>query len=331
MTRFKWHEQYEAYDFNDMSRQTHRGRKGKMPKEHHSIQDTPWKTEVALMNEGSDTYVPTYVAPLDPKHHERQWVIDSTVSFYQDKLITDVTHLVKGGKEANVYCCVAGETVNHELLAAKLYRPRMLRTLKNNAIYKAGRTLRDSEGKEIKGSRELRAMAKKTRFGKDLDLTAWIEHEFLVQQKLHQAGADVPQPIAHGGNTILMAYLGDASQVAPTLIDVSLARDEAKPLFQRIMHNVELMLAHHLVHGDLSAYNILYWEGEIAIIDFPQVVDTRKNPHAFELMERDIVRVCQYFASQGVKANGREIAAAFWERYLTDPRSFYHLQGGNIA
>ena len=57
-------------------------------------------------------------------HHERQWVINSTISFYQNKLITDLTRLVKGGKEANVYVCTAGENVPYELLAAKLYRPR---------------------------------------------------------------------------------------------------------------------------------------------------------------------------------------------------------------
>lgn len=325
MNHYEWHERYETYEYNDLSRHSHRGRKGKQPKPARPAQSQPQQEEMALMDEGEDSYVPSYAAALDPLHHERQWVINSTVSFYQNKLITDLTRLVKGGKEANVYTCIAGETVEQELLAAKLYRPRMLRTLKNNAIYKAGRTLRDSEGKEVKGSRELRAMAKKTRFGKDLDLTTWIEHEFQVQKELHRAGADVPQPIAHGGNTILMAYLGDETQAAPTLIDVALPGEDARPLFSRVMHNVELMLAHHLVHGDLSAYNILYWEGEIAIIDFPQVVDTRKNPHAFQLLERDIVRVCQYFTPLGIQANGQQIAAALWHRYLTDPRSFYHL------
>lgn len=327
MNRFEQHdryEQYEQYEFVDVSRESHRGRKGKMPKQMRPILTLP-PSEKALAGEGDDQYLPSYTAPLDPKHHERQWVISSTQSFYQDKLITDLTRLVKGGKEANVYLCLAGPTVELPLLAAKLYRPRMLRTLKNNAIYKGGRTLRDSEGKEIKGSRELRAMAKKTRFGKDLDLVAWIEHEFQMQKLLYHAGADVPQPVAHRDNSILMAYLGNEYQAAPTLNDVALDRDEAQQLFQQVMNNVERMLAHHLVHGDLSAYNILYWEGEISLIDFPQMVDARKNSHAFTLLERDIVRVTQYFTLYGVQANGRQLAAALWDRYLTDPRSFYHL------
>src|SRR5690606_6856786 len=133
--QYEWPERYEMYEFNDLSRHSHRGRKGKQPKPNQPA-TTQLQAEIPLQDEGEDSYVPSYAAALDPLHHERQWVINSTLSFYQNKLITDLTRLVKGGKEANVYVCTAGETVEHELLAAKLYRPRMLRTLKNNAIYK---------------------------------------------------------------------------------------------------------------------------------------------------------------------------------------------------
>jgi RIO kinase 1 len=80
-------------------------------------------------NDNLETFVPSYAAALDPLHHERQWLIDSVATFYQQNMITDVTRLVKGGKEANVYCCPANPAIGYELLAAKLYRPRMLRNL----------------------------------------------------------------------------------------------------------------------------------------------------------------------------------------------------------
>ena len=79
---------------------------------------------------------------LDPLHHERQWVLDSVGHFYREQIISDVTRLVKGGKEANVYACTAHPATGLEMIAAKLYRPRELRHLKNDAIYKAGRQLR---------------------------------------------------------------------------------------------------------------------------------------------------------------------------------------------
>jgi RIO kinase 1 len=261
-------------------------------------------------------WVPSCVASIDPKHHERQWLIESVSPFYRDNVITDVVQRVKSGKEANVYCCTAHPATGVELIAAKLYRPRMLRTLKNDAIYKAGRQLRDEEGKEMKGRREKLALRQKTRFGQNLDMTWWIGNEFRVQSTLFEAGANVPRPIGHNGNTILMDYVGDESLPAPTLSDVSLARDEARGLFRLVIDNIRLMLENHCVHGDLSAYNILYWEEAISIIDFPQVVDARSNPNARVLLQRDVKRVCGYFARFKVESDPERIVRDLWIPYM---------------
>lgn len=261
-------------------------------------------------------WVPSYAASLDPKHHEREWLIESVSSFYRNNVITDVTHRVKGGKEANVYRCTAHPAAGVELIAAKLYRPRMLRTLKNDAIYKSGRQLRNEEGQLLKGRREKLALAQKTNFGRHLDMVWWIGNEFGVQKTLYDAGAAVPRPIGHSGNTILMDYVGDERLPAPTLNDVSLDREEAGPLFQAVLDNIRLMLAHHFVHGDLSAFNILYWNGEITIIDFPQVVNARINPNARMLLERDVRRVCDYFARYKVNFEPVRIVRELWEPYM---------------
>lgn len=264
----------------------------------------------------ASAWVPTYAAALDPKHHEREWLIESLAGFYRDNVITDVTRRVKGGKEANVYCCLAHPAAGVELIAAKLYRPRELRTLKNDALYKAGRQLRDEQGKEIKGRRDKLAIQQKSAYGKHLDMVWWIGNEYGVQKSLYEAGASVPRPIGHSGNTILMEYLGDERLPAPTLSDVTLERDEATELFEVVMDNVRLMLDMHLVHGDLSAFNILYWEGEIAIIDFPQVVGARSNPNARMLLERDVKRVCDYFRRYGVRADPPRLVRDLWLPYM---------------
>jgi RIO kinase 1 len=268
-------------------------------------------------NDNVESWVPTYAAVLDPLHHERQWIIDSVGPFYRENIITDVVRLVKGGKEANVYACTAHPATGLEMIAAKLYRPRMLRSLKTDAVYKAGRLLRDSEGKLLKkGRRERLAMVKKTSFGKDLDFSQWIGNEFRVQQILHEAGADVPKPISFQNTTIIMEYIGDEYSPAPALNEVRLPSEEALPLFKKVMKNVALMLDHHYVHGDLSAYNILYWNGRITIIDFPQMVEARHNPHAFDLLKRDITRVCEYFARYGVKSDPLRLTLNLWEPYM---------------
>jgi RIO kinase 1 len=316
MDKFDAFERFEEYTFVDNSRRARRRRRGKNPDE-EAVQYRRQKRQyMAEMRDAEAAFVPSYVANLDPQHHERQWVIKSLTSFYVGNQIEDVLSLVKGGKEANVYCCRARPEMDASLLAAKLYRPRMLRTLKNNAIYKEGRITRDSDGKLIHGGREARAMQKKTRFGKDLDLNSWIFHEYRMQEMLYAAGADVPQPYAVGGNTIIMEYLGEAALPAPTLQEVRLPLEEAKQLLRRVLVNAELMLTHHLVHGDLSAYNILYWQGRIAIIDFPQMVDARKNDLASTLLERDVTRVCEYFQSYGIRVDPKAIAADLWHRYM---------------
>lgn len=320
MNQYDLADRYEDYHYDENDRGVRRKRRGKDPGAEARRYRRKKARRMREMSDRMEDFVPTYAANLDPQHHERRWVIESLSSFYGNNQITDVLHLVKGGKEANVYCCQGSEKLGMPLVAAKLYRPRMLRHLKNNAIYKEGRELRDAEGKLILGSREARAMHKKTRFGKDLDLTAWIEHEFQVQSELYDAGADVPQPVAHGGNTILMAYLGDEGLPAPTLQEVTLSDGEAPVLFERILHNVRLMLNLNQVHGDLSPYNVQYWNGRITLIDFPQMVDARTNPNAFPILQRDVQRICDYFADYGLEASAQELAADMWQAYMQGER-----------
>jgi RIO kinase 1 len=115
-------------------------------------------------------------------------------------------------------------------------------------------------------------------------------------------------PIAASDNAILMEYLGDAYRAAPTLNEVALELGEARELFGVVMHNVHLLLRQGVVHGDLSTYNILYWEGAIALIDFPQVTTIEGNRSARDILERDVRRVCEYFAAQGVDCDPEALA-----------------------
>jgi serine/threonine-protein kinase RIO1 len=124
-------------------------------------------------------------------------------------------------------------------------------------------------------------------------------------EKLFEAGADVPKPYAKEKNAILMEFVGDRGMAAPALSSVSLERDEAQPLFERVIRNLDIMLANDRIHGDLSAYNILYWDGDIKLIDFPQVVIPESNPASWGIFQRDVMRICQYFSAQGLRTMRR--------------------------
>ncbi len=246
---------------------------------------------------------------------EEWWLLDSLGDFYEHKWISDVLTRVKGGKEASVYLCRSDSLEGARLTAAKVYRPRSLRNLKNDGQYRNGRADLDESGRVILDDRALRAMQKRTAFGEELRHQSWIAYEYQALQSLYAAGADVPKPYAMAKNAILMDYLGDRQVPAPTLNTVSLDVDEAKMVFDRVLHNIDLMLAQNRIHGDLSAYNILYWEGKITLIDFPQVVLLRSNPAAWAIFQRDIARICQYFISQGIDCDYRNLATDLWTSY----------------
>jgi RIO kinase 1 len=96
------------------------------------------------------------------------------------------------------------------------------------------------------------------------------------------------------------------------LNSVSLDLDEARSLYARVVHNIDLMLTYDRVHGDLSAYNILYWKGAITLIDFPQVVLPEANLASWNIFLRDVTRICQYFSAQGVQCDARKLASDLW-------------------
>jgi len=261
-----------------------------------------------------------------PARFEATWLLDSLRNFFLQDLITDVTAQVKGGKEASVYRCIPHPTIDAEWLAAKVYRPRQFRNLRNDAMYREGRQiLTDEDGKpaDPKDDRIIRAIGKKTAFGAQVQHTSWLMYEYTTLQKLYAAGAAVPRPVAVDQNAILMGYVGDGSRGAPTLHEAVLDPDEADPLFQETLRNIEVMLNQGYIHGDLSAYNILYWEGKITLIDFPQVTDARGNRSARKILERDIRRVCEYFGQYGVKCNPNAIVEKLWGRYAApDPMDY---------
>lgn len=243
---------------------------------------------------------------------EEWWLLDSLGAFYEHKWISDVTRRVKGGKEASVYQCKPGADVDVPFLAAKVYRPRSLRNLKNDQQYRVGRTDLDEDGNALWKEADVNAIIKRTRYGEEVRHQSWIAYELVTMELLYEAGADVPKPFAKEKNAILMEYIGDDGMPAPPLSHITLERDEAQSIYDRVVRNLDIMLSKDRIHGDLSAYNILYWDGDIKLIDFPQVVIPESNPSSWGIFQRDVMRVCQYFAAQGVDCNPRNLSAELW-------------------
>lgn len=255
-----------------------------------------------------------------PSKFEEGWLKSSLQDFFEQELITDILAKVKGGKEATVYLCSGGVGSDSELLAAKVYRPQRFRNLSNDQLYRTGRDVITTDGRELKKHDERidRALHKRTGFGVQVRHTSWLMHEYTTMERLWDAGARVPEPISSTDNAILMEYIGDRDYAAPTLREVRLEAGEAKPIFDLVMGDIALMLRWGIIHGDLSAYNVLYWEGKPTLIDFPQIVDPHQNEAAYDIFTRDVTRICEYFAKYRITADGPVVAANLWTKYVTE-------------
>lgn len=274
--------------------------------------------EILAHAEDPEAQASAFNPTFSSSRYERLWILTYLGPFYDRRLISDVLRKVKGGKEATVYCCRGGGATTYDLIAAKVYRPRQFRNLRNDALYRQGREVLGARGQPLRDRRALLAIRAGTRKGKEMEHVSWLAHEYASLQDLHAVGVKVPEPIAFANNTVLMEYFGDVRRPAPALQGVTLERSAARQLFDALLADVETMLSHGRVHADLSAFNVLYWQGDYRIIDFPQSVDPAVHSSARQFFERDVIRLCQYFSRYDVLADGAALAGSIWNRHMTE-------------
>ena len=228
--------------------------------------------------------------------------------FASQGLITRVHATLTSGKEGTVYCCRAHPSTRRKFLAAKVYREHAASAHKWSQTYFEGR-------ERVLEQKHIRAIQARTQYGRALARSLWVSAEYESLSTLYAAGVDTPEPVALGERTILMEYIGNGAGPAPHLRGLRPTKAEARELCDQILSNVGLMLRHHLVHGDLSPYNILVWKGRARIIDLPQAVDARFNTSAFDLLKRDVANVCGFFAKHGVRSGPEAVSRELWKRY----------------
>jgi RIO kinase 1 len=216
------------------------------------------------------------------------WVITDARAVDTDRGV------LKSGKEADVSLVErsspGGETC---LLAVKRYRSAEHRMFHRDAGY--------LEGRRVRRSRETRAMATRTDFGRELIAGQWAAAEFAVLSRLWQAGAAVPYPVQLLGTELMIEFIGSADGVAaPRLAQVRPTRADAPALYAQMVDVLRELADAGYAHGDLSPYNVLVHEGRIVLIDLPQAVDLVGNPHGLAFLRRDCGNICGWFAAHHV-------------------------------
>jgi RIO kinase 1 len=269
--------------------------------------------------EGTDVRVPGFEEPnwstwLQAEHGPQpfpEWVITDLGAVDTD------LGVLKTGKEADVHLlerAIPGSS-RKVLLAAKRYRTSEHRLFHRDAGY--------LEGRRVRRSRETRAMANRTAFGRDLLAGQWAAAEFAALARLWQLGSvegavRVPYPVQLLGTELLLEFVGASDgTAAPRLAQVRPDAVELRAYWRQIVDALTVLARAGLAHGDLSPYNVLVHRGELVLIDLPQVVDVVTNPQGPAFLARDVRTMAQWFAARGLDLDAED-ADALTGRLLAD-------------
>jgi RIO kinase 1 len=222
----------------------------------------------------------------------------------EDGLIDDVVRQLMSGKEATVYVVRCGDDVR----CAKVYKEANKRSFRQSVDY--------TEGRKVKNSRQGRAMAKGSKFGRESQEAAWQSAEVDALYRLANAGVRVPEPYNFYEGVLLMELMVDANgNAAPRLNDITFSAEEARIHHQTLIKEVVRMLCAGIVHGDLSEFNILMSADGPVIIDLPQAVDAAGNNNARDMLERDVRNLSDYFGRFATELLSTEYGKEIWALY----------------
>ena len=232
-------------------------------------------------------------------------------SLVEEGLIDTVVRQLMSGKEAMVYVVRCGD----ETRCAKIYKEANNRSFRQAVDY--------TENRKVKNSRQARAMAKGTKFGRESQEAAWQSAEVDALYRLAAAGVRVPQPFNFSEGVLLMELVTDADgDAAPRLNDVSFTPEQARQHHATLIGEVVRMLCAGVVHGDLSEFNILLaHSGEDGtddfpvIIDLPQAVDAAGNNHAQRMLLRDVANLRDFFGQFAPELRKTQFGAEIWSLY----------------
>jgi RIO kinase 1 len=219
-------------------------------------------------------------------------------------LIDAVLRQLMSGKEANVYVVRSGD----EILCAKVYKEANNRSFRQAVDY--------TENRKVKNTRQARAMAKGTRYGRAKQEEAWQNAEVDALFRLAAAGVRVPRPHNFHDGVLLMELVADAQgDAAPRLNDVALTPAQARAHHAALIAEVVRMLCAGVVHGDLSEFNILLGADGPVIIDLPQAVDAAGNNHAPRMLLRDIDNLRGHFGRTAPELLATQYGPEIWDLY----------------
>lgn len=223
---------------------------------------------------------------------------------FDDGIIQEVIRPLMSGKEASVFVVRARD----QLCVAKVYKDAHHRSFRQRSAY--------SEGRTVRNTRQQRAMAKGSKYGKALLEAEWQNAEVDALYRLHDAGVRVPTPLHYSDNVLLMEMITDPQgNPAPRLWDVQMSAEEATKVHKHLIRQVVRILCAGMVHGDLSEYNILMSGDGPVIIDLPQTTDAAHNQNSERIFLRDVKNLKNYLGRFAPKLRSSQYGREIWNLY----------------
>ncbi|HSO31898.1 MAG TPA: PA4780 family RIO1-like protein kinase, partial [Labilithrix sp.] len=228
-------------------------------------------------------------------------VPESLVALFDYGVLDDVVRPLMSGKEAQVYLVVSGG----RYAVAKIYKDAQNRSFKHRAEY--------TEGRKVRNTRDQRAIANRSKHGREKDEAAWRSTEVDMIHRLHAAGVRVPVPYHFIEGVLLMELVTDAEgNPAPRLGDLPFDADSARAMYDHLIRAAVQMLCAGVVHGDLSEFNVLVGADGPVVIDFPQSIDSAHNMNARKLLIRDVDNLHRFLARHVPSARRAPYAEEMW-------------------
>ncbi|TYL51653.1 serine/threonine protein kinase [Nocardioides sp. BGMRC 2183] len=237
------------------------------------------------------------------------WVVTS-----QGAVDTDLG-VLKTGKEADVHLLERADPQHPDqavVMAAKRYRSAEHRSFHRAAAY--------TEGRSTRRSRDERALNRKSTFGRQVAAGEWAVAEWNALVRCWELGLPVPYPVQIDGTEILQEWIhldeAEGRRTAPRLAQVRPEPDLLAAYYDQIRDVLHTLVGAGLVHGDLSAYNVLAAGERLVVIDLPQVLDLAGNTAGFDYLHRDCTNICGWFRRRGLEVDpedlfGELMASAF--------------------
>lgn len=222
------------------------------------------------------------------------WVVTA------DAAVDTELGILKTGKEADVFLVERATDEQSVVLAAKRYRSHEDRLFHRDSGY--------TEGRRMRNTRDRRAAAKGTRWGRTVQASQWAVAEFGYLGDFWSAGLAVPYPVQLDGTEILMEFitLADGSG-APRLAQTRPPRELLELYWEQLRHAMIVLAGFGLAHGDLSPFNLLATEDRLVLIDVPQAVDIVANPQGMDFLARDCRNVCSWFTARGLTVDAEDL------------------------